>query len=186
MSSSFHSPQRTSNKTAWMTILGRVGFPSEESLAPVTALNRNHQQQKRGPMSTMNRKIDSDNTTSLSDPPVWGWLESTESPVDPDRVLQWRDEEENKRIKRQKQAADDIEIFRNVEISLSPNDDIPKRSDNQAIDPPVVSADTPCQTVTGAYVLFRNIKDQFPRLSDSMAWRFANMNWKRMESLRMG
>jgi len=117
--------------------------------------------------------------------PIWAWLGSTETPEDPDSVLEWRIAEESNRAKRQEQTAADLEVFRNVEISFSLKDDIPKADASQPVRLSDISENVPCQQqASGAYLLFRNIKDQYPRLEVSLCWRFANMNWKRMENLR--
>ena len=111
-------------------------------------------------------------------PPIYAWLDDTEPPTNPDSVIKWREEEEDRRIKQQRQNVKDLEVFRNVEIVLPLKDDIPKR-DAQEFAP---SSDSERQT--GVCMLHRNILDQYPKLDDKLAWRFATGNWQRMEELQ--
>jgi len=113
-----------------------------------------------------------------SDPPIYAWLNDTESPKDPISVLRWREEEEVSRVKRQKQDAQDLEVFRNVEIALPLKDDVPTHDVQDSI---LMSHTGPA---TGAYMLYRNILDQYPKLDEPLAWRFANGNWRRMEDFQ--
>jgi hypothetical protein len=119
--------------------------------------------------------------SSLHEPPIYAWLADTEPSEDPESVLRWCEAEEGRRVKRQKKVAEDLEVFRNVEIAVPLKDDVPMR-DNQ--NRPLLSHAGPSISGSGAYMLYRNILDQYPKLEDSLAWRFANSNWNRMEDMQ--
>lgn len=116
-----------------------------------------------------------------SEPPIYAWLADTEPPKDPDSVVRWREAEEARRVHRQQQNLQDLEVFRNVEIAYPLTDDVPMYD---AHDSARLFHTGPDDPATGSYVLYRNILDQYPDLEGQLAWRFANMNWKRMEDFQ--
>ncbi|KAF2110431.1 hypothetical protein BDV96DRAFT_201918 [Lophiotrema nucula] len=126
-------------------------------------------------------EVSPDATSLPPEPPIYAWLADTEAPKDPDSVLKWREAEEDRRAKRQEQNAQDLEVFRNVEIAFPLRDDVPICD---AQDSAHLSHNAPDKPATGAYMLYRNILDQYPKLGDPLAWRFANKNWKRMENFQ--
>jgi hypothetical protein len=123
---------------------------------------------------TRKREASPDASVVPPKPPIYTWLADTEPPTDPDSVIRWREEVDARRTKRQRQNGQDLEVFRNVEIALPLKDDVPTCSMQDS----ARTLDTGPET--GAYVLYRNILDQYPKLHDPIAWRFAKGNWKRI------
>ncbi|KAH7072599.1 hypothetical protein BKA63DRAFT_46425 [Paraphoma chrysanthemicola] len=116
-----------------------------------------------------------------SEPPIYAWLVNTEPPKDPNSAVKWREAEEVRRASRRKQNFQDLEVFRNVEIGCPFTDDVPTYDAQVSAHLSHTEADG---VQSGAYMLYRNIRDQYPNLGDLLAWRFARMNWKRMEKIQ--
>jgi hypothetical protein len=124
------------------------------------------------------REASSDRTSAPSQAPIYAWLANTELPEDPDSVIKWREASEAHRTSCQEQDASDLEIFKNVELSLPLSDDVPKR------DKLDTSRASHAETEAGPYLLLRNILDRYPSLGEPVAWRFAQGNWNRMKVLQ--
>jgi hypothetical protein len=131
--------------------------------------------------ATKESGISAELTNLPTEPPIFAWLADTEPPEDPDSVIKWREAEEVHRTKRQEENSRDIEVFRNVEITVPLRDDVPirdtqdfKLSSHPKVDDPG----------SGAYMLYRKILDQYPKLEDPIAWRLANANWIRMGNIQ--
>jgi hypothetical protein len=124
------------------------------------------------------REASSSRTAAPSQAPIYAWLANTEPPEDPDSVIKWREASETHRGLRQNQDASDLEVFKNVELSLPLNDDVPKPF---KVDE---GRSSHAETEAGAYLLLRNILDRYPSLDEPVAWRFAQGNWERMKVLQ--
>ena len=107
-----------------------------------------------------NPEVPSDATNVPPEPPIYAWLAGTEPPENPDSVLEWRESQEIRRAKQRQQNAQDLEVFRNVEIAFPLKDDIPT-CDNQ--DSTRLSRTRPVlDTTSCSDLLYRNIVDQYP------------------------
>jgi len=111
-----------------------------------------------------------------SEPPIFGWLADTLPPANPGSVMQWREAEEHRQSKRKKQEIDNIEVFRNVQVSVSLESEL-------SADPARKEPSDEDELELGARIYYRNIIDRYPRIERFLARRLAEGNWERAKRL---
>ena len=176
----FHSPHLEEGSTPNGITEFAEGFTLFESERQITP-DSTKTQPMASEQTSRKRKNSLDTADSESEPPIYAWLASTEPPKDPESVFKWREEEEICRDKRRMGNIQDLEVFRNVEIASPFKNDVPVSDPHDVMDSAYPATERP---TTGAYVLYRNILDQYPKLGDILAWRFANANWERMQDFQ--
>ncbi|XTI88870.1 hypothetical protein V2W45_1489621 [Cenococcum geophilum] len=111
-----------------------------------------------------------------SEPPIFSWLADTLPPANPGSVIQWREAEEHRQSKQKKQEIDNIEVFRNVQVSVSLESEL-------SADPARKAPSDEDELELGARIYYRNIIDRYPRIERFLARRSAEGNWERAKRL---
>ena len=111
-----------------------------------------------------------------SEPPIFSWLADTLPPADPGSVMQWREAEEHRQSKQKKQEIGNVEVFRNVQVSVSLESEL-------SAGPARKAPSDEDELELGVRIYYRNIIDRYPRIERFLARRLAEGNWERAKRL---
>lgn len=128
------------------------------------------------PTRLSNVNLNQPTSPPLPEPPIFSWLADTLPPANPGSVMQWREAEEHRQSKQMKQEIDNIEVFRNVQVSVSLESEL-------SADPARKEPSDEDELELGARIYYRNIIDRYPRIEHFLARRLAEGNWERAKRL---
>lgn len=161
-----------------LEMMGMSGDGAEDSLESRNPHINADTNVRTGSLMDTQKTVDSHLASSQNlEPPIMSWLSQTVLPKNPDSVQEWRNAAETKQSELKEREAQDLEVFRNVQIV------VPAEAGAQGANEPSAAHLEENDLDIGPRIYYRNIRDRYPQIDGFLARRLAIGNWQRQMRL---